>query len=125
MKKIENILEILDNILPNKAKKTVIFCEVEQTAYEVFYYSYFTDMSCKQCYELVDEGIIDPNMLDAGFERMAKYVRECEEFSTDKRNVITIVVEGTSETVDIKQFDKTVGLYKIKKEWKLTNLEFH
>lgn len=125
MKKIENILEILDNILPNKAKKTVIFCEVEQTAYEVFYYSYFADTSCKQCYELVDEGIIDSNVLDVGFERMAKYVRECEEFSADKRNVVTVVVESISENVNVKQFDKTVSLYKIKKEWKLTNLEFH
>lgn len=122
MKKVEDIFELLDGILPAAAKKTVIFCEVEKTAYEIFYYSYFADNTCKQCYELVDEGKIDAVMLDSGFEKIAKYIRECEGFNPDGRNVITISIEGISEKVKMDNYDKSIGLYKIKKDWKATNL---
>lgn len=122
MKNLEDIFEILDGILPADAKKTVMFCEVEKTAYEVFYYSYFADGSCKQCHELAAEGRVDSNALDAGFEKAAKYIRECDAFKPDQRNVVTIVIEGASEKVKIDQFNKTAGLYKIKKDWKAANL---
>lgn len=122
MKRLEDIFEVLDGILPSDAKKTVVFCEVEKNAYEIFYYSYFEDDSCKQCYELTDDGQIDAGVLDAGFEKMAKYIRDCEGFNPDGRNVVTISIEGTSEKAKMDNYDKSIGLYKIKKDWKATNL---
>ena len=56
------------------------------------------------------------------FEKMARFIRESDEFDSEKRNVITIKIEGTSENVAIEYFDKSVGLYKLKKEWKANNL---
>lgn len=53
---------------------------------------------------------------------MARFIRESDEFDSEKRNVITIKIEGTSENVAIEYFDKSVGLYKLKKEWKANNL---
>lgn len=122
MKSLEDIFELLDGILPADAKKTVVFCEVEKTAYEIFYYSYFADDSCKQCYELADEGKVDAGVLDAGFEKLSKYIKDCKGFNTDGRNVVTISIEGTSEKVKMDNYDKSVGLYKIKKDWKSINL---
>lgn len=122
MKKLEDILVLLDGILPTDAKKTVVFCEVEKTAYEIFYYSYFADNSCKQCFELVDDGKIDARVLEAGFEKLAKSIRDCERFNPEGRNVVTISIEGTSEKVEMEKYDKSMGLYKIKKDWKAANL---
>lgn len=122
MKEIEDIFELLDGVLVPDAKKTVMFCEVEQTAYEVFYYSYFEDDSCKQCYELEAEGKIDGKVLETGFEKIAAFLRSCRSYDAKMRNVITIVVEGTSEKAAEEKYDKSVGLYKIKKEWKAKNL---
>lgn len=123
MKSLDDIFELLDGILPADAQKTVVFCEVEKTAYEMFYYSYFADDSCKQCYELADEGNVDTSALDAGFEKMSKFIKDCEGYNVDGRNVVTISIEGTSEKVKMESYDKSVGLYKIKKEWKSNNLQ--
>lgn len=122
MKELNDIFEIIDGIIPEDARKTVIFCEIEKTAYEIFYYSYFSDDTCKQSFELVDEGLIDSGELDSGFEKIAHFIRKTAEYQEDKRNVVSITIEGTSEKVDINYFDKSTGLYKIKKEWKTLNL---
>ena len=122
MKKLKDIFEILDSVLPTDAKKTIVFCEVEDKAYEIFYYSYFSDDSCKQCFELESEGMITSETLEKGFERLALFIRDSDEYDSAKRNVITLMVEGATETSKVEQFDKTVGLYKIKKEWKANNL---
>lgn len=122
MKKIEDVFEILDEILPKNAINTILFCEVEKTAYEILYYSYFADGSCKQCNELVDEGVLNSEKLERGFEKIAVFIRDCNEYNSEKRNVVTIQVKGTSEKVFVEQFDKSTGLYRIKKEWKAVNL---
>lgn len=122
MKSLEGIFELVDGIFPKDAKKIVMFCEVEKKAYEIFYYSYFADDSCKQCNELVDEGRIESLVLEQGFERIAAFIRECDKYDSDKRNVITLRIEGTLETVISEKFDRNIGLYKIKKDWKTANL---
>ena len=122
MKNMEGILDMLDHLLPSDAKKTVIYCEVEKNAYEVFYYSFFADGSCKQCYELEAEGIVDAEILADGFENIAAFIRDSKEYDAEKRNVVTVVIEGVSENIKVDQYDRSVGLYKIKKEWKEKNL---
>lgn len=72
----------------------------------------------KQCYELVDENEIDAKTLDEFFKNFAEYIRNSKEFDIGKRNVVTIIFDSSSKKIDIKQYDKSIGLYKIKKEWK-------
>ena len=122
MKSLDHIFELMDGILLEDAEKTILFCEIEEKAYEMAYYSYFSDGSRKQCYELVDEDRINASVLEKGFDRIARFIRECEEYDQEKRNVITACMEGISEKVKMEQFEKSVGLYKIKKDWKLANL---
>lgn len=122
MNNIEDIFKIIDGIFPSEAVKTVMFCEIENKSYEVFFYSYFEDGSSKQCYELEDEGKINSEVLEQGFAEIALYIRNCKEYNSEKRNVVTIITDGANANVEIKQFDKSMGLYKIKKEWKNNNL---
>lgn len=122
MKDVRDVFELTDSILPSHAKKTVFFCEVEERAYEIFYYAFFEDGSCKQCYELVEEGREDETVLDERFEKIAAFIRQTDIYEYDKRNVITLVVEGTNEFASVDQFDKSVGLYKIKKDWRIMHI---
>lgn len=118
MKDIENIFELTKSILPSDAKKILFFCEVEEKAYEIFFYACFRDGSCKQCYELAEEGMADERTLDIKFENMARFIRQTDFYEPDKRNIVTLYVEGIKKTVSVDKFDKCVGLYKIKKDWK-------
>lgn len=121
MKQLDEIFELFDGIIPAKSKVKV-FCEVEEKAYEIYYYLFSDDGSFKQCFELVEEDKIDYRTLEMCFEKVAEFIRSSSKYDAEKRNVVTILIDGTSEQVDIQQFDKSVGLYKIKKEWKSNNL---
>jgi hypothetical protein len=120
--KLNNIVSLLKGILPTNAKKHVIFCEVEDTSYEIFYYSYFADGTRKQCYELADDGKISSEKLGTGFGKLANYIRSCEEFKPDSRNVVTITIDGSTKNVSLKVYSKSIGLYSIKKNWKSSHL---
>ena len=122
MRDLQEIFELTDGLIPTEAKKTMMFCEIEEKAYEIVYYSYFGDGPAKQCYELAEEGKIESAALDKGFEEIALFVRNSSSYDPEKRNVLTVLIEGAIEKVQIEQFDKSVGLYKIKKEWKAKNL---
>lgn len=122
MKNIGDVFEVVENVLPSDASKTIMYCEVENKSYEIFYYSYFGDDVCKQCYELESEGAITSEVLEKGFEKIATFIRDSKEYDAEKRNVVTILVDGINEDVKVEQFDKSIGLYKIKKEWKANNL---
>ena len=63
------------------------------------------------------------NVLDTTFRKMASFIRESDEYQSDKRNVITIIVDGKSKNVSLEVMGKKIGLYKIKKEWREKNLK--
>ena len=118
MKKIDEIFELFDGIIPVSAKKTIIFCEIEKTAYEIFYYSFSNDGTYRHSSEIVESGELDTLVVEKQFEKVAGFIRDSDSFDPNRRNVITITIEGTTEKVEVDQYDKNVGLYKIKKEWK-------
>lgn len=122
MQKLNNIFETISESILKDFSKVIFFCEVEKKAYEIYYYAFDKTGEYKQCYELVDSDLVDSTILERMFEKMARFIRESDEFDSEKRNVITIKIEGTSENVAIEYFDKSVGLYKLKKEWKANNL---
>lgn len=122
MRKIEEIFELLDGIIPATAEKTIMFCEVEKTSYEIFYYSFYEGELLKHSSEIIDSGEIDPSVVEKGFGKIADFIRNSDSYDSRLRNVITIKVEGTTEKVETEKFDKSVGLYKIKKEWKSAHI---
>lgn len=119
MKDIKDIFELTEGILLPKTKKTVFFCEVEEGAYEIFYYVWLKDGSCRQCYDLAEEGEVEEAILDETFEKIAGFIQKTGEYDPEKRNVVTLTVEGINERVSFDKYDKSVGLYKIKKDWKM------
>lgn len=122
MRKLDEIFELLDGIIPATAEKTIMFCEVEKTAYEIFYYSFYEGDVLKHSSEIMDSGELDSSDVEKGFGRLADFIRNSEVYDSEHRNVITITIEGTSEKVEADQCDKSVGLYKIKKEWKSAHI---
>lgn len=119
---MKNIVEIAKTILPQNAKKVVFFCEIEENANECSYYFFDGQGNIKQCYELAEEGMIDSVLLDNTFEKIVEYLKNIDSFDFEKRNVVTIIIEENTEKIKIEKFDKSVGLYKLKKEWKLKYL---
>lgn len=107
------------SLIPKESKKSVLYCEVEKSSYEAFFYSFYDDGKCIQSNELVDQGFINDYSLEEAVEKLVKEVRELSCFDSEKRNVVSAVIEGMTVTWELEQFEKTVGLYKIKKEWKL------
>lgn len=120
MSSLNDIFELTDNILPSNVSKSIFFCEVEENAYEIFYYAYMNNGIYKQCYELVEEGELEEIVLDSGFDRLADFIRKCATFDPEKRNVVTLIIDGINEKVSIEKYSKKEGMYKIKKDWKLT-----
>ena len=99
-----------------------MFCEVEKTSYEIYYYSFYEGELIKHSSEIIDFGELDPSAIENGFGKIADFIRNSDSYNSGLRNVITIKVEGTTEKVETKHYDKSVGLYKIKKDWKLTHI---
>ena len=119
---LSELTNIANDIIPKASNKTIIFCEIEKTSYEIFYYSFYSNGKIKHSSEIIDNDEIDSTVVDKVFNDIAKYIRKSEEFDPTKRNVITITINGKNSTIDVKQYDKSVGLYKIKKDWKNANI---
>lgn len=123
MKNVDDVFEIIKDIIPQNAKKIVFFCEIEKKAYEIYFYSFLKDGTYKQCYDMVNEGLLDDSLLEKCIDKMAALLRDTAEYDPQMRNVFTIYVSDKSKSVQIEKYDRSVGLYKIKKEWKESNLE--
>ncbi len=67
MNNIDTMIKAFSDIVAENSNKTVLFGEVEETAYEFFYYSFFPDRKCKYYEELVDEGILDSTKVESIF----------------------------------------------------------
>lgn len=104
-------------IIPKKSVKTVVFCEVEKTAYEVFFYSLLEDGKWIQSNELVDQEQISEDSLAEAINQLVDEIRLSEHYSPEMRNIISGNLSEKT-TWDLEQVEKTIGLYKIKKEWK-------
>lgn len=111
-----NAKRLLD-IIPKNSVKTVVFCEVEKTAYEVFFYSLLEDGKWIQSNELVDQEKISEDSLEEAIKQLVDEIRLSEHYSPEMRNVISGKLTEKI-TWDLEQVEKTIGLYKIKKEWK-------
>ena len=52
--------------------------------------------------------------MDEIYASIAKIVRECDQFDSDKMNIITV----EDEKVSIKYDEKSCRVYNLKKRWK-------
>lgn len=108
----------LVDLIPKNSQKTIIFCEVERTSYEVFFYSFLENGKWIQSNELVDQEQISEDSLMVAIEQLIDEVRSSSLYNPEMRNILSGEVDNKSNNWNLEQSEKTVGLYKIKKEWK-------
>ena len=112
------VFDSLRKIIPQDASKTVLFANVTDTSYELFFYSLFDDGIFKQCYTLAENGILDSHMLDVCFSKIAEQIRADKEYRPDSKNVFTFIVDDRGVCLNVDYYSKNARIYKIKKDWK-------
>lgn len=86
---------------------------ITNTSYEIIFYVNYNGR-IMQSNALAEEGILNIGFVDEIYASIAKIVRECEQFDSDKMNIITVEDEKISITYD----EKSCRVYNLKKRWK-------
>lgn len=118
MNQLNDVSKYVDDLLTNDSESIVLFCEVEKTAYEVFFYATMKDGNQMHSSQVIESGIIGVETADRLSEQIAEFIRSCDVYDENMRNVVTITADADGKTVDFVKHAKDVGLYKIKKDWK-------
>ena len=117
--KIETLVfDNLKKIIPAEASKTILFANVTDTSYELFFYCALADGEFHQCYTLAEKGILDSYLLDVTFAKIAEQIRADKKYKTDSTNVFTFTVDKQGVRVTVDYYSKGIKTYKINKDWK-------
>ena len=117
--KIETLVfDSLRKIIPKDASKTILFANVTDTSYELFFYSLFDDGIFKQCYTLAEDGILDAHLLDMTFAEIAEQIRTDKKYKSDSKNIFTFIVDENGICLKVDHYSADARIYKIKKDWK-------
>lgn len=116
--KIETLVfDSLKEIIPRDASKTILFANVTDTSYELFFYCLFKDGVFKQCYTLAGDGILDSHLLDVCFSKIAEQIRADKKYRSDSKNVFTFTVDEQGVYLDVDYYSEDARTYTIKKDW--------
>lgn len=119
MKTETMLYDVLKNVIPADAIKTVLFAAVGETSYEMQFFSLFQDADqYQQCFQMAEEGTLDENALDGAFERIAAFIRSDAQYKENEINIFTLVVNKNGVRLAVQTFDKHARMYQIKKSWK-------
>lgn len=117
--KIETmVFDNLKKIIPTSASKTILFANVTDTSYELFFYCALADGEMHQCYTLAENGILDSHLLDLSFSKIALQIRSDKKYKAGNNNVFTFVVDNSGVHLDVEYYEKDAKMYKLKKAWK-------
>lgn len=123
--KLETIVyDKFKKIMPQDSLENIIFADVEDTSYEIFFYTWLTNGDCMQCYELTAEGSLNENTLENIFEEIYRAIKTDKQYIADKRNIFTFKIsKNNGIELYVEHYDKTTKMYTIKKEWKKKFIE--
>lgn len=117
--KIETLVfDNLKKVIPKNASKTILYANVTDSSYELFFYCLFEDGIFKQCYTLAEDGILDSHLLDITFAKIAEQIRTDKKYKANNYNVFTVTVDNDGVRLDVDCYSKDAKMYKIKKGWK-------
>lgn len=117
--KLETVIyDKMRKAIPEGSEKTVVFAEVEDTCYEIVFYSRFGQEGYQQCYALAEEGILDGHSLQEIFGQMAESIRKDSHYQKEQINVFSFTFDGNGVKMEIEQFGKETRLHRIEKAWK-------
>lgn len=117
--KLETVVfDKIKKVLPETSTKTVLFANVSDTSYEIFFYSLWGQGEYRQCYELAENGILDAYLLDEVFAGISESIRADCHFRQDSINVFTFILQSDEVKMDVDYYDKSTKIYQVKKEWR-------
>ncbi len=114
----QEIYSLLADIIPTNALEILLFCELEKTAYEMKFYVRFPDKSLKDCYTLAEQDMLNEEELNKIFYQIYRKLILTKEYVPMKRNVFTFRTDRTKFFLEVIHYEKNIGLYQIKQEWK-------
>lgn len=116
------IFDNLKNVIPREASKTVVYANVNETSYEIFFYCLLPQNGYRQCYELAEADALDAHSLDEAFAEIAKNIKADKTYSAECNNLFTFVIDAAGVTMSVEHLAEDTRIYRTKKEWKEKNL---
>jgi len=120
----ENEFQLIANelhtVLPTGWTKTVLYAEITENAYEIFYYCFVEgeDISI-QCYKLPSLYEITEKQIDVTIDRIAAIIKKAYTETEDKWSVMTFNINSMGKfNVEYDYSDLSEGSYEFKKVWK-------
>ena len=83
------IYDKMRKVILEDSVRTVVFAEVEDTCYEIVFYSLFEQKGYKQCYALAEEGVLDGDILQKIFGQMAESIRMDSHYEKEQIKSLT------------------------------------
>lgn len=91
MKELEiYTLEQVSQLVP-KYEKLEFFANIADTSYSIEFFV-TVDGTRMQCFDMIDNGLLEEEDVDAALKRIAEYVRGREDYVRGKVNRVSIVV---------------------------------
>lgn len=119
MKTESLIYDSLKRVIPENAQNTILFANISQTSYEIQFFSLLPGSNqFQQCFQLAENGELDEIELDSAFRKIAGNIRSDSRFKRDKVNIFTMVINKTGLKSGFEYYDKSAGIFQIKKRWK-------
>lgn len=112
----------IKKVIPRESIKTVVYANISDTSYEIFFYCLWPQNGYRQCYDLAEAGVLDAYLLDTTFAEIARVIKADKIYSAKSNNLFTFIVDAVGVKLTVEHFDKDTQIYRMKKEWKEKNL---
>ena len=117
--KIETLVfDKLKKMIPADASKTILFANVADTSYELFFYCMLADGEFHQCYTLAENGVLDSHLLDLCFSEIASQIKSDKTYWACSIYVFNFLADPDGVYLDVEYYEKNAKMYKVKKDWK-------
>ena len=120
--KLETILfDRLKKVIPQQASRTVLFAHVEDNSYEICFYAQI-GQTYQQCYQLAEEGLIDPIILKEIYAELSGFIRADHRYQRGMVNIYTFAIDINNTALFIESLARETRIYEVKKNWKIKYL---
>ena len=117
--KLETLVyDSIKKVIPKEAERTIIYANISDTSYEIFFYCRFAQIGYQQCYELAEEGVLNAHLLDITFSEMAHAIRSNQQYHTGQENLFTFIIGGDGVKSTVEYLDRETRIYQVKKAWR-------
>lgn len=117
--KLETLVyDTIKKVIPKEATKTAVYANVNDTSYEMFFYSFLPLDGYRQCYELAEDRCLDAHTLDLVFEEIAEMIKADKNYKAGSNHLFTFLIDAEGIQSVVEYLSKDARIYCVKKEWK-------